>query len=147
MFVLSAPNDKFRWEPSGCCSHSCVFFHCWRPKSSSSGLSTPLFPVYRELHLQTRGDLQVGARRRALVLRGRILKPEPPRWVTEHQQTESWRVVRVQKVSLLVNTFIFQEFSYKAKSTKSTNQRKMIKLDYIKIEYFFKKDIIKRIKR
>lgn len=52
----------------------------WKGPYFAVWLSPPLFPITRPLHYQTWGDLQVGARSRAMVRR-RMGKPVPLRWV------------------------------------------------------------------
>lgn len=50
-------------------------------KVSATNLSPKLLPIYRMQFYKTRGSRQVGAMKRSIVVRGRISKQEPCRWV------------------------------------------------------------------
>ena len=81
MCVVTSPNERFKWAPF---LVQLMKMHLPPPPSEALALRQlgpcPLpFPINRPLRGQTRDDLQVGARRRAVDIRGGILRPRFPR--------------------------------------------------------------------
>lgn len=80
MYVLTSPAERFKWAPF---LVQLMKMHLLPPsealKLRQVGPCPVPFPINRPLRGQTRDDLQVGARRRAMGIRGGIFRPWLPR--------------------------------------------------------------------
>lgn len=80
MFVLASSDKRFKWVPF---LVKLMKMHFSPPsealKFRQLGPCPVPFPINRPLRGQTRDDLQIGARRRAMGVRGGILRPWLPR--------------------------------------------------------------------
>lgn len=78
--VVTSPNERFKWAP-----FLVQLMRMHLPPSSEAlklrqlGPCPVPFPINRPLRGQTRDDLQVGARRGAVDIRGGLLRPLLPR--------------------------------------------------------------------